>query len=105
MKWTIALAALLFAASPAVPQESPYSTARPPERFQSDNATVAVFVADVTTICGPLPDGYRIIACVRKSKSGATIMVMPNPCLFRTEVYAHIACHELGHVNGWRHEE
>jgi hypothetical protein len=108
MKWIVALLCGLLLAAPAMPQNnSPYSTARPPERFQKDNAAVVVFVADVSTICGTLPDGYRIIACVRKSKSGAPIMVMPNPCLFPGEVFSHIACHELAHVSGWTglHEE
>lgn len=111
MKWIVALCVMGLAVVAAVPAStqynSPYSTARPPERFQFDNAAVAIFTSDVSQICGTLPDGYRIIACVQRTKDGTPIMVLPNPCMFPTEQFGHIVCHELGHRNGWggRHEE
>jgi hypothetical protein len=107
MKRITAFFAALLLAAPAVSQNnSPYSTARPPERFQEDGASIVLFVDDVSKVCGTPPKG-RIIACVRKAENGTPIMVLPNPCLVKTEVYSHIVCHELGHINGWggRHEE
>lgn len=35
---------------------------------------------------------------------GRPTMVLPNPCAFPFSDYATLVCHELGHVNGWRHE-
>lgn len=106
MKWIVALAALLTAA-PSVPQEvatgpnTPYFTGLPPAEFQSDNAQVVVFTSTVTRFCGEAPEGIRIIACSR-TVNKTPVLFLPNPCLAgQTEYYARIACHELGHRNGW----
>lgn len=29
------------------------------------------------------------------------VVLMPNPCFYAWEIYAALACHEQGHVNGW----
>lgn len=107
MKRLLALAAVFLAAPAASQYNSQQSVARPPDRFQGDNATVVVFVSDVSKFCQNAPDGYRIIACMKVTKEGTPVMVLPNPCQFRGELYGHIACHELGHRNSWsgNHEE
>ena len=46
---------------------------------------------------GKPPSGIRTEACTT-----AAHLIMPNPCNFPdTDAYAHLLCHELGHVNGW----
>lgn len=75
---------------------------RPPLRFQSNNATVIGFVSVLETYCGTAPPGYQVQACVRQMKNGGTVMFMPNPCAYPdSDAYAHLACHELAHINGW----
>ena len=107
MKRLIALAALLCAAPIAAQNNTPTSTSRPPERFQGDGVAVVFFVSDVSKFCGPVPEGYTVLGCLKRTAAGTPIMILPNPCKFRTEVFAYIACHEKGHSSGWTrmHEE
>lgn len=81
----------------------------PPERFRQENSAKVLFVRDVTPVCRQTPPkGLRVIACTVRLRGGETIVVMPHPCdTAHSDRYALIACHELGHVNGWssEHEE
>lgn len=76
----------------------------PPVRFQDNNVAVVQFTdqAGIHKYCGTPEPGFQIIACRRQAENGASVLFMPNPCLTGgLEFYAKIACHELGHVNGW----
>ena len=79
---------------------------RPPARFLRDGAVAVVGFADPDTVhelCAqgePLPAGTRILACVMRRPDGAALMFLPNPCRHEG-FYAELACHEMGHVNGW----
>jgi hypothetical protein len=94
--------AVLIAAALAV-HSTPFSDGRPPSAFQHD-ATVTVEFAGQQKIddtCHPLfgapPKGMRTMACDTGKK-----VLMPNPCTYpESDRYAHLLCHELGHVNGW----
>ena len=98
----------VMAAVAAPPEPSRFSDAEPPARFQGPT-TVILQVTDqrgIDRICHPLfgkpPEGMRTDAC----QTGERV-VMPDPCTFpKTDRYAAILCHELGHANGWssRHE-
>lgn len=98
------LAAGVIAAAPAPqPQISLYSDSAPPARFQGD-ATIQLQLsdqADIDRTCHPLfgqpPQGMKTDAC----EFGGRV-VAPNPCTYPpSDAYAHMLCHELGHVNGW----
>lgn len=74
----------------------------PPRRYRRD-ATAQVHFVDqkhVTGYCDagdPAGPGWETVAC----ESGFTLY-LPNPCTYPDgDEYARIACHELGHVNGW----
>jgi hypothetical protein len=73
----------------------------PPRGRYRRDATAQVHFVDqkhVTGYCDagdPDAPGDVTIAC----QSGFTLY-LPNPCAYRGE-YARIACHELGHINGW----
>lgn len=72
----------------------------PPERFQGDKVAVVFFTSDVESLCGTNPP-YQILACHKRIKDTSYI-VLPNPCPHgRTEYFAKLACHELGHANLW----
>lgn len=74
-----------------------------PARFQGDNAAVVYFIntKDLQTMCGgDAPEGYYYAGC-SGTRDGVPVIALPNPCQFDNEPYAHIACHELGHRNGW----
>lgn len=74
----------------------------PPERFMADNYATVVFTNRIEGFCGKLPAPAQIIACRRRTVEGQDVLFLPNPCgLGNVEFYARIACHELGHVNGW----
>ena len=87
-------------ASPALGQrQSLIDDERPPVRFTGDNATTVAFVNSslIDRLCGMAPLGFKTLAC-----TGERVMVLPNPCAYPDEdAYAHLACHELGHVNLW----
>lgn len=101
LKLLLARAVALAVNPPMPPNSTPYSSATPPARYQGDNAAVTLFVSDVAPFCGQSDPGYRIIAC-SGDKNGTPIIILPNPRpLADVEVYARIACHELGHRNGW----
>ncbi len=73
--------------------------------WQKDNIVVVSFTSNPGEACAALLGGKpddSILACV--DDIGGRKMVLPNPCLIKNEHYARIACHELGHTNGWRHE-
>lgn len=99
-------AVALFAAvaAPLAPNSTLYSDGTPPERFQKDGAAVVLFVStqdDINAICGKAPEGRRTMACTHFEDGKAPIITMPNPCNVTYDYYAHLICHELGHVNGW----
>lgn len=81
----------------------------PPDQYRSDNAAVTLFVSPeaLSKICGTAAEsGKAIIGCASILKNGTPIVVLPNPCLMDADdFYAGIACHELAHVNGWRHAD
>ena len=39
------------------------------------------------------------------AESPSGVVNIPNPCLYRDDNYARILCHEMGHINGWRHDK
>lgn len=112
MKPFVALAALLTAA-PTLPQDAPvdtsqsyntpYSSAMPPIRYRGESAAITLFVYDVSGYCGEAPEGFTTLGCRRRLKTGEPVIILPHPCPAAEagEFYALIACHEVGHVNGW----
>lgn len=76
----------------------------PPERLQHDGIIwgKTYFTNNIEAHCGKAPEGWRFVGCV----IGKDTLVLLNPCSpeFRREKYARIACHELGHINGWSGE-
>lgn len=92
----IALSAVLVGAKP-LPLQSPV-------KFQA-NTSVTVIMTDQATIdafCGRPPIGWRKIACAEHL---SRTIVAPNPCKFKHEQYAAIMCHELAHIQGWKHKD
>jgi hypothetical protein len=78
----------------------------PPDEYKGDNAAVVIFtdVAGVQSICHDAAEPGKAIVGCSGIKDGTPIIVLPNPCGMRPEdFYAGITCHELAHVNGWRH--
>lgn len=71
----------------------------PPMRFRKDNHATVFYVApkDIQLACNvKLPE---LEAC---TKLLYNTVVLPNPCTFPDEErFARLACHELGHLNGW----
>ena len=74
---------------------------QPPVRYQSSTSYRVEFITPgaVGARCRQLGSLARdhISGCV-----AAGVMVLPNPCA-SGDPYAALACHELAHVNGWRH--
>lgn len=77
--------------------------APPPERRGDALVLVQTLPAqEVTPYCQSLGLNFpSIAACTRGGQ-----IFMPNPCAWpRREAYAELLCHELGHRNGWVHDE
>ena len=78
-----------------------YSTIAPPWQYRDSNGANIQFVNDHELLanCG------LAVACVKLIGETKIIYVL-NPCkVLKKEDYSTILCHELGHVNGWKHEE
>ena len=78
-------------------------TERPPQKFQGNARAVLEVIDpdDIETTC--LIGGPGALACTKMYPERPTI-VMPNPCAFPFDAYAVVLCHEIGHVNNWKHE-
>ena len=99
---SILLASLLLMQTP---QDGP-----PPIQYQGDNIAPVIFVdpSQIDFLCGSSPPPYKTLACVTWQKvegKAVPVMAVPNPCgpQWAGEGFAYIMCHELGHVNGWKH--
>lgn len=80
------------------PSDPHFATLRhlPPMRYR-DNAAAYVSFGTVESHCGKDKAG-----CVRVDLIGRMTMHLPNPCYQALEGdFPSLACHELGHVNGW----
>lgn len=89
----IALGAISATIPPQAPREFQSSTAM--TMIATDQATIEAF-------CGKAPLGWNKVAC---AESTSRTIVVPNPCHYNHERYAAILCHELAHLNGWKHKE
>lgn len=104
----LALAPAALAQDPPVkPKQvtSLISSDTPPDRFQHTAVfKVLTMTPDgVSSLCDGRhspPEGYRTLGCTVPI-DGAAVVIVPNPCLFDDEPFAHLLCHEAGHVNGW----
>lgn len=84
----------------------------PPVRFQQlDGGTVAavafVPIEAVPRLCAklgtPVFADYVTRGCTVRRSDGLPMIIMPNPCLAPGPYMspAYVACHEIGHANGW----
>lgn len=100
MKAALALAPLLLIGAQDGPQ-GPVYAGNAPARYQGDNAAVTLYASDVSQFC-PTPAPGNIVLGCSYTRDGIAVIVLPNPCILAdVEFYALIACHELGHRNGW----
>jgi hypothetical protein len=96
--------ALIAGDTPPIVQGGTVNSDMPPIRFQGNNISVVHFTDQdgIHKYCGKPEKGYTMVACRRQTNEGVSVLFMPNPCpTGGLEWYAKIACHELGHVNGW----
>ena len=92
-----AMVALSLLAQPAVSQ--------PPEEGRVDNQARVFFLHPIVVnrLCNEATGSSGTIAC---ASIGGPWMIVPNPCVFADrELYAAILCHELGHINGFDHDD
>lgn len=93
----------LLAVTALVAQVGFFSNATPPVRYRH-NATLTVDLQDQAAISrtcqslfGRPPPGAQTNACFTGERA-----ILPNPCTFpKSDIYAHLLCHELAHRNGW----
>lgn len=81
-----------------------YQVAQPPSEKRGPAMAMPVFFEDqagIDNLCG---GKNQVIACAHV---GGGAMALPNPCQarFAGEAFAAVACHEKGHILGWRHDE
>lgn len=78
-----------------------YEEIAPPERFRG-TATVILHYVDAKGLIRRCGDGP--VACARGDWRGQAHNTLPNPCNYRHEYFAALACHEKGHSLGWSGE-
>lgn len=75
---------------------------QPPAQYTKPANVVVYFVdrSQVETLCSR-SENDKVMACANPKQR---VIVMPNPCNWPLgEAYAELMCHELGHINGWKH--
>ena len=78
----------------------------PDQEFQDDVSVRVHFIEPekISLYCG---DDAQ--ACYKVSVVASKAIYIPNPCDYSraglNEAYADTLCHEIGHVNGWRHSD
>lgn len=79
---------------------------QPPKTMRDDMASIVAFVKDPAEQCATFGvrtamPGTTVAACTTEDGD----LIMPNPCQWPGwDGYARLLCHELGHVNGWTHD-
>lgn len=78
-----------------------------PENYGKDRTTMVHFTNQkgIDKKCGAASDPrLYTMAC---AFADTNELYLPNPCRDKDvadpESYAHLACHELAHLNGWHH--
>ena len=80
---------------------STVSSAAPPVQYQGEASAYVHFVRNVPATCPfKAPEGYTVKGWHQRL-NGQSIIILPHPCAYPAEEFARIACHEIGHVNGW----
>jgi hypothetical protein len=76
--------------------------ALPPIQYRHNTETAVYFMSaeGVESTCEMLTQLPNRLACANSNE-----IIAPNPCSYRGDYYADILCHELGHVNGWSHND
>tara|TARA_R110000772_G_scaffold89304_2_gene185111 strand:+ start:8803 stop:9123 length:321 start_codon:yes stop_codon:yes gene_type:complete len=98
-----ALAALLpLVLVSASPVAGVVYSGTPPVQYWGQGAAFTVYANDVNEFCPvAVRPGAVLLGC-HYERDGLSIIVLPNPCvLAKTELFARLACHEKGHLNGW----
>jgi hypothetical protein len=81
-----------------VPNATWYNTDSPPIKYQRD-AQVTVYFESPNKINWDANKGQCGVVFAYQTKKEIHI---PNPCVYpKTDSYARLLCHELGHFNGW----
>jgi len=76
----------------------------PPVRYRGNVGAYVHFTTQfvITAKCDagdPDPPDLYTVACAWGPPNE---LYLPNPCWFpKTDSYARIVCHEMGHLNGW----
>jgi len=76
----------------------------PPREYRGEATATVVFVSEQTrleAICSRILGEKRDWRACQIGK----VIYMRHPCNRRdySDIYSATLCHELGHVNGWRH--
>lgn len=83
----------------AVPNATWYNTDEPPTKYQSNSRVVVTFLTP-EQIESQMSTGNCSGTTFAYEDEGG--LHLPNPCKYpKTDAYARLVCHELGHHNGW----
>lgn len=87
-----------------VPHATWYNTGSPPLRFQRDTHVKMYFDSPdkINKDGGWEGHPFCDATVFAYSDPDTRTMHLPNPCDYpQSDAYARLACHEMGHINGW----
>jgi hypothetical protein len=81
----------------------------PPPLYRGDAVVWAEFRSDAASWCAEQLGRDNVRGCYVQyaNDPDVPVLFLVNPCdeAFQEERFARAVCHEMGHVNGWRHVE
>lgn len=82
--------------------------APPPQFIPTQSLATIVFAPPQTVVnyCSQFHKNIRAIACANQRGPNRGAIMMPHACdpSFKNDDYALLLCHELSHLNGWKHK-
>lgn len=90
-----------------VPNATWYSGGTPPAKYSKDTVVTLYFdnpnIINKTLANGkPACNATLFAYTYPPNGKKRAVMHLPNPCTYpQTDAYARLACHEMGHANGW----
>lgn len=82
----------------AWPKAGGFNPDLPPKEYRGDARVTVSFTRHAEVLCRIIKAKPGSVAC---ALIGGELIIAPNPCDWKSDAYARMMCHEIGHTHGW----